>query len=494
MPNTRTLLRRHSTARSSYQLVREVVRLREQLNSATDDNALLEAKIEKQKLRMRNLIAACRKEVEDREEIIRRQQKQHEKQIQDIMGNLYFFEGQLRKEQKSILALLTEKEQTILLQEQNIKILTQRNEKLKVTLRKFKKRYDLNGVQRNKSTSSGDTSTGGEVVVHKQRSKQGATDGEVGSSRRCSNSKQSFKDRTYSDSSLFVDDKLIGARHRNYSGTFLSSNSDIGETGACGEEALFTVVNGALNGQAINGKVRSRSVTEPYVNQSGNYVDKVDGYVNPARDHGDASRDYANQGFNDEEASKVQQARRRRKSGLDSIQMPPNATQLQDQYRHFPHYSNGDLRVQQELKEMPYILRANSASDLSKGAWTENIGSENSLSVKQSDNTVRSVSAENVTGLGKKEESGIQHGKENDDSDYQDESHDSVAELKTQKRFHRHSYAMYPIVSVNSHKNVQTPREIKMRDKFRTRSLPSAVNNAFMNQLRQQNYHPPVNI
>jgi hypothetical protein len=470
-----------------------------------DTNAQLEAKMEKQKLRMRNLIAACRKEVEDREEIIRRQQNQHEKQIQDIMANLYFFEGQLRTEQKNIIALLTEKEQTILLQEQNIKILTQRNEKLKVTLRKFKKRYDLNGAQRSKSTTSGDTSTStNEFVAHKRHSKHGGIDGDVaaGSTRGRSNSKQGFKDRTYSESSLFVEDKLMGERHRNYSGTFLSSNSDIGETGACGGEATFVMVNGVANGRVMNEKVRSRSVTEPYVNNVGNYVIESGGYanelgdyVNQTRDNGDEGSGYANDRGNEApNQNSEKQPRRRRKSGLDMIQMPPNVTQLQDQYCHFPHYSYGDLRVQQELKEMPNILRANSASDLSKGAWTENIGGENSLCVKPSDDTVRSVSAENITGTTQKENSGQKNGKENEDSDYQDESHDSVAELKTQKRFHRHSYTMHPMVPVNSHKNVQTPREIKMRDKWRSRSLPSAVNMAFFNQLRQQNYHPPVNI
>ncbi|XP_074654302.1 uncharacterized protein LOC141908251 [Tubulanus polymorphus] len=198
---------------------------------------------------------------------------------------------------------------------------------------------------------------------------------------------------------------------------------------------------------------------------------------------------------------------RRRRSGLTMTtteqQHRQKKTSFDDQYRHFPFYSVGDLRQAIEIKEpLELPVRAVSTSDLHKGAWTNDDQDEEADRVNAANNNlnVKSRSAESVVAAATTRDV------EEENDDYAEEIHDFVSELNPQ--FHQRSGSNsssnnnYP--PMTSHKKVQKPRDIKMRDRWRSRSLPQTVNTSYVNgeilplppggSTNQRQYHPPVQL
>ncbi|XP_070582017.1 ras GTPase-activating protein nGAP-like [Ptychodera flava] len=123
------------------QLEHEIRTLKEKLEAADETITLDKKQMEMQKIRTKQLIASWKLRLEEGEQKIAKQAQQMDNDMKEIVSNLMFLEGELRKEQRTIVKKLVEKDKVIARQEQKINALNSANLKLVEALNKLRRNH-----------------------------------------------------------------------------------------------------------------------------------------------------------------------------------------------------------------------------------------------------------------------------------------------------------------------------------------------------------------
>lgn len=120
--------------------------LKEKLTETEDTVKKTQSNLRIQQTRTKQLISIWKTHVERNEQNLKRQGIQRDQQLGEVISQLLFFEGQLRKEQKRIVSLLAEKDSIIQKQEVQIQELAITNSKLKQAFSEVKAVSNKNGI------------------------------------------------------------------------------------------------------------------------------------------------------------------------------------------------------------------------------------------------------------------------------------------------------------------------------------------------------------
>ncbi|XP_077986595.1 disabled homolog 2-interacting protein-like [Glandiceps talaboti] len=123
---------------SREQLQQEVDSLKEKLETANRTIEQFTKQMEMQKNGTKQLIAAWKLRLEEGEQKLAQQTKERDNEMREIISNLMFLEGNLRKEQQTIMKRLNEKDKIIEKQEKRINSLNSANIKLVEALNKIR--------------------------------------------------------------------------------------------------------------------------------------------------------------------------------------------------------------------------------------------------------------------------------------------------------------------------------------------------------------------
>ena len=132
----------------------EIGVLRNKLKAAQSTLERTRAEMHTQRMRTRQLVMAWKHRLQQKEDKLRKERIQRDRELQEISQQLLFFEGQLKQEQQQIKTMLVEKDLVIKSQNGRIRELTDANTKLTVAIHSFKSRLKSDEPQANRSACS----------------------------------------------------------------------------------------------------------------------------------------------------------------------------------------------------------------------------------------------------------------------------------------------------------------------------------------------------
>ena len=164
----------------------EIESLREKLNKARFALSQTQTQMELHRIRTRQVVMAWRIRIHEAEERLRLQRREHDSELNDITAQLLFFEGQLKREQQDIRAMLNDKDKLIEQQQAKISELRKINADLQRELENVNKA--LAGDTSLQEMDIQETGQATEQVIEKVTSGSCRAAGKPKKSRRISSS------------------------------------------------------------------------------------------------------------------------------------------------------------------------------------------------------------------------------------------------------------------------------------------------------------------
>ncbi|XP_064615908.1 uncharacterized protein LOC135480084 [Liolophura sinensis] len=144
--DTVAMEKQNGQEKSREQLQEDVTVLKKKLMETEEMVKKTQSNLRLQQTRTKQLISIWKTHVERNEQNLKRQGMQRDQQLGEVISQLLFFEGQLRKEQKRIVSLLAEKDSIIQQQEVQIQELALTNSKLMQAFGDVKALRNKNGI------------------------------------------------------------------------------------------------------------------------------------------------------------------------------------------------------------------------------------------------------------------------------------------------------------------------------------------------------------
>ncbi|XP_002732385.1 disabled homolog 2-interacting protein-like [Saccoglossus kowalevskii] len=171
---------------SREQLLQEIETLRKKLGAANSTIEQTNQQMELQKIRTRQLIAAWRLRLDEGDDKLARESKRRDTEMKEVTSKLMYLEGALRKEQRSIINMLSEKDKLIGNQQRQINSITTANVRLMDALNKlrndrvsFGDNHQINGLVEREDTDSGHSTNSSFSSVNTHSTKKASSTNRV---------------------------------------------------------------------------------------------------------------------------------------------------------------------------------------------------------------------------------------------------------------------------------------------------------------------------